>query len=306
MNSSVQMKPLSLRLVDAINQSNPLQANYLANCCYELNAEEQARFEGYLGFLLERGVSLPYLTECYNTIVEDIKREQYYFVRHKRYRYSSYDEVSASVYLDNGYMERYMYGLGITSFLWPNHVAMNRFFLQHLPKERTGRYLEIGPGHGLHFTTALSLCRYEAYEAVDVSPKSAALTKELVSSLVPGRDGDWNVTISDFLTAELPGQPYHALVMGEVLEHVERPDLFLRRVRDVTSSDAFIYVTTAINAPAIDHIYLLRNAEEFESLVAAAGMRCEHRLVLPYKGKTIEECAEQALPVNLAAVLKKL
>ena len=42
--------------------------------------------------------------------------------------------MAASVYHDRDYMDRYMYGLAITNFLWPNHVAMARFLRESLPK----------------------------------------------------------------------------------------------------------------------------------------------------------------------------
>lgn len=291
--------------ITAVVASNPLQGNFIAGCYEELSGEEQQRFEAYLEFLSGRGLPVAYLVECYNTIVEDTKREQMYFLRKKKYRYSSYAEVCGSVYLNDSYMEKYMYGLGITSFLWPNHLEMNRFFATHLPKTVRGRYLEIGPGHGLHFTTAMRLGSYEAYHAVDISPKSAALTRDLVDSGLLGRHDGCEIWLNDFLKADLPGAPYDAVVMGEVLEHVEKPEVFLRRIHELSSPDAFVYVTTAINAPAIDHIFLLRNASEFDALVQSAGFRCQHRLLLPYKGKTIEESEANALPVNIAAVLSK-
>jgi ubiquinone/menaquinone biosynthesis C-methylase UbiE len=296
---------LSNEFIAAVVASNPIQGNYIAGCYDSLVGEEKESFTAYLEFLIRRGLPLSYLVECYNTIVEDIKREQMYFLRNKKYRYSSYAEVCDSVYLNDGYMERYMYGLGITSFLWSNHVELNRFFAAHLPRNASGRYLEVGPGHGLHFMTALRLCRYDAYHAVDISPKSAALTKDLVGSGLMGQFDRWEIHVSDFLQAELPGAPYDALVMGEVLEHVEQPEAFLRRAHEVTSKNAFIYLTTAINAPAIDHIFLIRHANEFDALLQRTGFLCQHQLLLPYKGKTLEECEAHNLPVNLAAVLIK-
>jgi 2-polyprenyl-3-methyl-5-hydroxy-6-metoxy-1,4-benzoquinol methylase len=299
------MTSIANEFIAAVVASNPIQGNYIGGCYDSLAGQEKESFTAYLEFLTRRGLPLSYLLECYNTIVEDIKREQIYFLRNKKYRYSTYAEVCDSVYLNDGYMERYMYGLGITSFLWSNHVELNRFFAAHLPRQSRGRYLEVGPGHGLHFLTAMRLCSYDAYHAVDISPKSAALTKDLVGSGLMGQFNCCEILVSDFLKADLPGAPYDALVMGEVLEHVEQPEAFLRRAQTVTSPDAFIYLTTAINAPAIDHIFLLRHANEFDALLKRTGFSCRHQLLLPYKGKTLKECEAQNLPINLAAVLTK-
>ena len=299
------MKPLAQQLISTVLTANPLQSNYIAGCHESLEAEEKDRFEAYLLFLTGHGIELRYLAECYNTVVEDIKREQVHFRRHRRYRYEKLADLSNSVYMNDEYMQKYMYGLAITSFFWPNHILMNRFFVQHLPRDMTGKYCEVGPGPGLHFTTALSLCHFDAYHAVDISPKSAALTRNLIDSGLFGSHPHCEIRIADFLTAEFAGRPYQALVMGEVIEHVELPEAFLGKAHAITTPDAFIYITTAINAPAVDHIYLLRSWDDFDQLVTKMGFRCRHQLLLPYSGKTIHECEQESLPMNVAAVLDK-
>jgi 2-polyprenyl-3-methyl-5-hydroxy-6-metoxy-1,4-benzoquinol methylase len=108
----------------------------------------------------------------------------------------------------------------------------------------------------------------------------------------------------DFLDAkELETNSFDILVMGEVLEHVEQPQLFLERLANLAASDSHIYVTTCINAPAIDHIYLWRNIEELEVMIAAAGLTIRDKLYLPYGGKTLEESRDQNLAINVAYVL---
>ena len=96
---------------------------------------------------------------------------------------------------------------------------------------------------------------------------------------------------------------YGALVAGEVLEHVEQPLAFLRKVRELAAPGAFIYVTTAINAPEIDHIYLFDSVEQVRRMTAEAGLRIEDEEVFPYTGLSLEECEARRLPVNLALVL---
>lgn len=299
------MKSLTDKFIETVIETNPPHLNYLTGCREELTAREKTLFENYLLFLLGVGLDFTYIAECYNTIVNDIKREQIYFLKNKKYRYSLYKEVSGSVYLDGSYMEKYMYGLGITTFLWSNHVKINRYFAKHLPKKTGGNYLEIGPGHGLHFSEAMRSGSFDLYHGVDISPKSAELTEQLLDSGLFGKTKKYKIWLGDFLTAKLPGAPYNCVVMGEVIEHVENPEAFLQRAYEITTPDAFIYITTAINAPAIDHIYLLRHSSEFETLVKKMGFSYREILTLPHKGKTLEECEALGLPVNLAAVLKK-
>jgi 2-polyprenyl-3-methyl-5-hydroxy-6-metoxy-1,4-benzoquinol methylase len=91
--------------------------------------------------------------------------------------------------------------------------------------------------------------------------------------------------------------------MGEVLEHVEQPELFLRRIAELAADDAFIFITTCINAPAVDHIYLWRTTDELEDMIRDSGLSIVEPLRLPYEGKTLEESRDQQLPINVAYVL---
>jgi len=93
--------------------------------------------------------------------------------------------------------------------------------------------------------------------------------------------------------------------LGEVLEHVEQPEVFLRRIAELAKDDAYIFITTCINAPAVDHIYLWRTTDELEEMITASGLTITEPLRLPYEGKTLEESREENLPINVAYVLAK-
>ena len=110
----------------------------MRNSTTELTPDELKRLDTYLRYCLDSGLTLEYVAESYDTVVKDHFREQVYFKRYGHYRYRTYAEVSSSVYHNAEYMDRYMHGLAITEFLWPNHRAMFRFFLQPLSGDRTG------------------------------------------------------------------------------------------------------------------------------------------------------------------------
>jgi 2-polyprenyl-3-methyl-5-hydroxy-6-metoxy-1,4-benzoquinol methylase len=63
--------------------------------------------------------------------------------------------------------------------------------------------------------------------------------------------------------------------MGEVLEHLEDPVALLRRVRELLADGGYAYITTPVNAPMIDHIYLFRDAEEIRELLRSCGFTIE-------------------------------
>ncbi len=292
-------------LMREISRLNPMQTAFIESALRDLTADELQALESYLGFCKECGVETPYLAQCYDLIVRDTLREQVYFMRHKRYRYSTYAEVANSVYLNPEYMQKYMHGLALTSYFWPQHVALRRRFMKALPKERSGHYLEIGPGHGVYFMNAMRSSRFDSFEGVDISPKSIELTRKILTSGHFGRFENYNLLCQDFLTEKTSRDQYDAIVMGEVLEHVEQPEAFLRKISSLARPDAFIWITTVINAPAVDHLALFESDAALEKIVAQAGLSVREKLLIPYVGQTVANSLEKRLPMNIGLVLAK-
>jgi 2-polyprenyl-3-methyl-5-hydroxy-6-metoxy-1,4-benzoquinol methylase len=200
-------------------------------------------------------------------------------------------------------MNRYMYGLAISTFLWPNHVAMVRMFREEVPRTGGGHYLEVGPGHGFLLLTAAEVGGYDQFLAVDLSDASVEQTQSIVRHFQP--DANVQVEKLDFLEADdLAGQSFDAVVMGEVLEHVEDPARFLRRIAELATDDGFVFITTCINSPAVDHIYLWRTTDSLEDMISASGFDIVKALRLPYEGTTLEDSVARELPINVAYVLR--
>lgn len=291
-------------LIARITARSGLHAAFLNRAVAGLSAAELADLDGYLGHCLADGRSLDRLADDYKLVVDDTLREQVYFRRHGRYRFSRFEEVAAAVYLDDRYMTAYMRGLALTAFFWPNHAAIRRYFHRVLPRAGRGRYLEVGPGHGFYFLAALRSGAFEACEGIDISPSSVALTERLLAGAGFSPGDACRLRTGDFLLAEDLPASFQMVAMGEVLEHVERPDLFLARARELTREDSMVFVTTCIDSPACDHIFLFTSVEQIEALARDAGLRVEDRLVLPYEGTTLDESRAKRLAVNVAMVLR--
>lgn len=297
------------QLLSAIVADNPMQRGLIDVARASLDAPEAAELSDYVDFCAANGAPLEEVVRSYRVVVEDTLREQLFFRRHRRYRHQRFADVAGSVYFSPEYMGRYMRGLAVTSFLWPNHAAIRHHFewtLDRLPGllgagPRSGRYLEVGPGHGFYMAAAMRRRVCRTYLGVDLSPTSVALTREMLART--RSDAAWEVREADFSDATLEG-PFDLVVMGEVLEHVEDPLTILRRARALTAPSGITFLTTCANSPATDHIYLFRNADEVDALCARAGFQVVERLVLPYHGKTIDESIAEALPVNIALVLR--
>jgi len=187
-----------------------------------------------------------------------------------------------------------------------NHVLMRRFFKMQLPALAAAgtSYREVGPGHGMYFLEALRSGLFGACEGVDISETSIALTRRVVDSGFFGSFQPARLLQSDFL---LGGRMELAdvLVMGEVLEHVENPAAFLKRAHETTSADCRFFLTTCINAPAIDHLYNPGSVAALEALFAAQDFAVVERALYGRADYSIETCEKERLAVNVAYVLRK-
>jgi 2-polyprenyl-3-methyl-5-hydroxy-6-metoxy-1,4-benzoquinol methylase len=284
---------------------NPLHANFLAASRTAMSKETRGELIAYLEYCLGRSLTMAYIVDCYNTIVIDTQMEQLYFRKHKTYRCSTFKEVADRVYFDPDYMKKYMYGLAITSFLWPNHAAMHEFFVRTFPAEARGTYLEIGPGHGYYFRQAGILGDFDRMIGVDISAASIGLTKDIVEHMGMASRAKIELIESDFLKISNDELDCSCIVMGEVLEHVEDPGMFLRAIARLSRPNTHVFITTCVNAPAVDHISLFRTPGEVEDLIEANGLELVDALRVPYAGKTLQECEAQQLAINVAYTLRK-
>lgn len=196
-----------------------------------------------------------------------------------------------------------MYGLALSAFLWPNHRALHHFFLSQLAQKPLDNYLEIGPGHGFYFIQSMQNTRFGHYSGVDISPTSVAMTRDIIGSGHFGQFDNYTIEQANFL--DWPAtQKYDQVVMAEVLEHVEQPLQFLDKIRQLLSDKGQAFITTCINAPAIDHIYLYQTLEQLTAQIEQANLLVTAQLVVPYTDLTLEQSMAQQLPVNVAMNLR--
>jgi len=288
-----------------VTAANPLHTAFMTRSLESMREDTRAELTGYLDYCRSVGLSLEYLVDSYNTIVSDTFREQMFFQENKRYRWSRFDELADSVYFDDAYMRKYMYGLAITAFLWPNHVALHDFFIRTFPRGQKGNYLEIGPGHGYYFMQSARLGNFERLLGVDISATSVALTRDIVRYCEIEKKCRAEVLQTDFLTFQEEDREYSCIVMGEVLEHVEDPGRFLSAIARLSGPSTHVFITTCINAPAVDHISLFRTGREVEDVIESSGLQVVAPCYVPYVGKTMAECEKHALAVNVGYVLRK-
>jgi len=291
------------KLIEEIETLNQLQSSFLKESIKAAEAKDIETFSAYLGYCVNKGISISFLAASYDLIVKDTFKEQVYFQRHQRYRHSSYDDVANSVYQSEEYMTKYMYGLALSAFLWPNHRALHNFFLGEVMQNRTGSYLEVGPGHGFYFIQSMRCGGFSHYKGVDISPTSVTMTQDIIESKYFGDFQNYEIECSDFLASNIEDR-YDFIVMSEVLEHVEKPLLFLKKIKVLLKERGAAFITTCINSPAIDHIFLYSSLDMLTEQIEQAGLKISNRLVVPYANLSLEESMRKLLPVNVAMSLE--
>jgi len=294
-----------VQLLERIAARNPSHKKYLDKVLPRITPAEIAHLQEYVSFCTQSGLSLDYLADCYLLLVADAVTEMMHFERYRRYRYSTFKEVADHVYFNQDYMNRYMYGLAISLYLWPSHLEIHRFFAETLPLDQRGNYLEIGPGHGSFLMTAMRNASYDSFTGIDISDTSIAQTKAVLDYFEPEHAERCTLLVQDFHATDRQRGSFDAIVMGEVLEHVEAPGLFLDKIHELAKPSSYIFMTTCVNAPQIDHIYLFRHLSEVADLISNHGLSIVRSKAIPYEGKTLQQCVEHSLPINVAYVLSK-
>ncbi len=201
-------------------------------------------------------------------------RAQVFFEKHGHYKASNYQEVVEECYHDADYMcRRYLPGQYLSHFIWPHHCKMLQHFIQDLLPRIAADvklFYEIGVGCGMYsLQTLMTLkdCRGVGY---DISKYSTDFTHRVVNA--HGLGARYSVSNEDIVTNE-PAQKADFVINQEVLEHLERPDLFVKGLLHTVRPGGWGYVTAAINAAHTDHIYLYRSPEEVSGHLVDAGWK---------------------------------
>ena len=212
--------------------------------------------------------------ESYCWLCKTFNEEQLFFYRHKRYRLSSFEEARVAVYSNTVYMKKYMEGLLISQLFWFNHAKSYLFHTSFINRFSAGfRYLEIGPGHGLYLSKVANLNNCALAEAWDFSAESLRQTSESLRKLGINKsvrlvesDVQCDITLAS-------NTLFDAIVISEVLEHLEQPKKALETLRSLLAPNGRMFINFPINSPAPDHIYFLDSLDAVVRLVESAGLK---------------------------------
>lgn len=170
----------------------------------------------------------------------------------------------------------YLPGLLLSHYLWPQHYQQLRFFrgsfIPRLVRARSGRLLEVGIGSGLFMRLALQALPAARGLGLDLSEIALAFSRGHAARY--GLSGRFEARRHDLVQAPL-AERFDALICVEVLEHLEVPEGLLRALRLQVEPDACVFVSAALNAADIDHVYLYREPAALIRQVETAGFHVE-------------------------------
>ena len=96
---------------------------------------------------------------------------------------------------------------------------------------------------------------------------------------------------------------YDRILCGEFLEHLEDPLHALKKLKSLLTRDGKLFVTAAVWAAHIDHIFLYKSAEEVRKHIKEAGLNIENELVQAVFEKDESNPETEKIPVSYAAIL---
>jgi SAM-dependent methyltransferase len=232
------------------------------------------RFLGWAAKVHGEDGYLPRCVDAFARFSSDVLMAQARYEADGHYESSSFAECEAAVYADREVMDDYLWGVFLTNFLWSHHMEISRFyrdrFLSRLPAG--AEVLEIAPGHGGWGVWLLSERSDAKLEAYDISPSSIAIASSIAAAAgVADRATYTRRNALDLST--MPAAGKDAVICSFLIEHLEEPDKLVEVIAHNLKPGARAYLTGAITAAQIDHIYEFRRESELVQMCEKHGLR---------------------------------
>ena len=300
MNTSLE------QILNKIESQNPvhflkLKTN-LADLDTDFTIAANNFFDQYFSYLNRNNIEIDFGINCYLHMISDMLEERIKFIREGSYSNTSFDDVEKRIYGNPEIMTYHMHGLVLAQFLWFDQYERFLFFSENLKtyQSKIQKYLEIGGGHGLYINEAIAVIpETKQFDLVDISQSSLDLAKGIVNN---DRINYYLKNIFDFSEDE----KYDFITIGEVLEHVEDPLSLLEKIGELLSQNGVCYITTPINAPMIDHIYLFKDDEEIRELLKKANFEIIKEKIVISEKITEKQASKRKVPIMYAAFIKKI
>ena len=200
------------------------------------------------------------------------------------YPNKTHAECEAELYGQEA-MADYLWGVYLTNFLWSHHFDLLTWFedrfVAALPDQ--AKLLELAPGHGGWGLTALHRRPGSSLVGYDIAPSSIEIATRLANAADVEDRVDYHRADATTLEPE-PSVSYDAAICCFLLEHLEQPHRVVEVLAAHLPERGRAFVTGALTAAQIDHIYEFRDESELCLLAEKAGFRVvETRSLAPQR-----------------------
>jgi 2-polyprenyl-3-methyl-5-hydroxy-6-metoxy-1,4-benzoquinol methylase len=262
--------------------------------------------EALLTRLLKSTEEREFACDSYLKMCRDFLHAQVRFKQSGVYPVAEASEAKREVYDNPEVMRYYMLGLLLSYMYWPNHYRLFHFFQKCLRSldSKPCNYLEIGVGHGL-FTSEILRAYPEIHSTVvDISETSIKAADKLLQTFDIPVDRV-NFIHSDFFDLKENDQLFDFIIMGEVLEHVNDGHTFMKKAHGLLRPGGKIFMTTAANSPALDHVLHFTNANEIRALLIECGFKIDDDLVMAAEDVPEKDWESELVTLNYGSLLSK-
>ena len=251
------------------------------------------------------GDDLPTFIGGYRWMCEAFVAEDLHFRRTGSYRLSTFEDAYREVYSRADYMQNYLRGILLSQVLWANQAMSFHFYVERfLARLKPGAdYLEIGPGHGLLMYFAARSPLIGSITGWDVSESSLAMTRHTMKTI--GMQYPFKLELHNILEPASVQEVYDAVVLSEVLEHLDRPDAALATVYRALKPGGLAFFNVPVNSPAPDHIYYWGAPSEVEELVRSVGFKIVDSDAAPTTGYSLDRALRRRVTINTLIVASR-
>ncbi len=218
-----------------------------------------------------------------------------------KYKLHSYQEALDTVYDNPEVMaKKYLNGLLLSQAFWINHYKIFDFFRQNFcfNTAHLGSVLEVPIGTGIYLSEFIRHNSQWHSIGYDISASAVSFAQRLIQL-----NNACSIDIRQANVFDLPeDQQYDRIICGELLEHLEQPTDLLLKLKNLLANNGRLFLTTAIWAASIDHIYLFKSVQEVREMLNTF-FTIESELALNvFQDKKPED---EKTPINYACILSK-
>lgn len=263
------------RLVEYIDQRYPQFCQGINEAC-NVSPRFPAIADMYLTWLLQaRGDDgLHQSVDAFVQFTTDVNLAQARYEAEGAYQHQSFAEVNSIHYSQDSQMQGYLWGIYLTNFLWAHHFEICLFFKDRF-LDRIGNaehLIEIAPGHGGWGAWALHALPDASLRGFDISPTSIQIASSVMRAAGYGDRAEYEEKDAMDLT-DLAPNCADAGISSFLIEHLEEPAQLFNVINHLLKPGGLYFVTGALTAAQIDHIYEFRKESELVALAEASGLR---------------------------------